>query len=118
MLPWPPHWNLEDAAGAQRGGEPLPQPLVVGDPVQRRRRDDHVDRLVEDQVEHILAPDPSAIPQTLAGQLDHLLRGVDGKDTPIRSELEDTFGDSACSTPNVEHRRACGKTAGDSLKNR
>jgi hypothetical protein len=86
--------------------------------VQRRRRDDRVDGLIEDQAQHVLAPDPRAIPQTLAGQVDHLLGGVDGQDTPVRDELEHRFGHAACAAPDVEHRRVLGNAAGDPLEDR
>ena len=90
--------DLEDATAAQRSGESWPEPVVVGDPVQRGRRDDHVDRLVEDQVQHVLAPDPSAIPQTRGGKVDHLLGGVDGQNGPVR-----TSSSSASVTRPVPH---------------
>jgi hypothetical protein len=41
------------------------------------RRRVAADRLVEDEVQHVLAPDPGAIAEALSGHVDHLLGGID-----------------------------------------
>ena len=44
MLPSPPHCATSRPPGAQRRVQPREQPLVVGDPVERRGREDRVER--------------------------------------------------------------------------
>jgi hypothetical protein len=73
--------DLEHAARPQRLGQPRPEAIVVGDPVRRRRRDDRVDRLVQIEVEHVLAPHLRAVAESPARKRHHVRRGVHGEDT-------------------------------------
>jgi hypothetical protein len=59
---------------------------VVGDPVQRGRRDDGVHGLLERELEHVLAPHLRAIAEPPTCQRDHLVGLVDREDAPPRHE--------------------------------
>ena len=66
MLPSPPHWISSYPPGSQRSGEPRPEAIVVGDPMQRGRREDRVHRLLEFEVQSVLAPHLGAVTEPLA----------------------------------------------------
>jgi hypothetical protein len=61
-----------------RPGQP-PQAVVVGHPVQRRRRDDHVDRTGQLKVQHVPAPHLRAAARPCMGERHHLPGEVDGQ---------------------------------------
>ena len=93
----------EPATGAQRSVKPREQPLVIGDPVERRRREDRVDGLVVRQLEQVGAPHVG-VRQPLARRIDHRLRGVDGDHVPVGHTLDQRFGDPPGAAAGVEHR--------------
>ncbi len=59
--------HLENSAWAQRLRQPHPHAVVVGDPMKRRGRDDHVDSIDEIEVKHLLAPHLCAIAEPFSG---------------------------------------------------
>ena len=49
MLPAPPHWATSQPPGRGDGGEVTEERIVVGDPVEGRRREDGIDQPIDRQ---------------------------------------------------------------------
>ncbi len=89
----------EPAAGLQRRVQAGEQPLMVGDPVERRRREDRVHRLVELELDQVRGERRDA---ALAGLGHHRLAAVDGDHRPIGNALDDECRDPAGAAAGVE----------------
>jgi hypothetical protein len=60
------------------------EPLVVADPVERRRGEDRVNRLVQLQLEQVGAADVDLRREQRSRLLDHRGSGVDRDHAPVR----------------------------------
>ena len=72
----------EAAAGLQRRVQAGEEALVVGDPVERRGREDRVDGLVELELDQVGGEGVDGVAEALAGLGDHRLAAVDGDHVP------------------------------------
>jgi len=93
----------EPPAGLQRRVQPREQAVVVGDPVERRGREDRVDGAVELELGEIGGEDLRAAAEPFTGLLDHRLRAVDGDDLAARQALDERRGHAAGPAAGVEH---------------
>jgi len=95
--------DLEHPPRSQRPGEPGPQATVVGDPVQRRGREDRVYRLVQVQVQRVLAPHLRAVAEPPAREREHVRRGVQGQHTTSWHECQQRLGHAPGAAADVKH---------------
>ena len=93
----------EPAARPQRRVQPLEQPVVVGDPVERRGREDRVDRLVQLELEQVGGEHLDARAEPLARLRHHRRRPVDRDDLAARQALDQRGGHAAGAAAGVEH---------------
>jgi hypothetical protein len=107
-LPLASALDLESPARAQRAGQHGPEPVVISDPVQHCRRDDHVDGLVETEVESVLMPHLGAISESIVGEPHHVGRRIEGQYATARHEREQRLSDAAGAAPDIEHGRVRG----------
>ena len=77
----------DPAARAERRGQALEEPVVVGDPVEGGGREDRVDGLVQLQLEQVGDEHLDARAEPLPRLLDHRGRAVDGDDVAARQPL-------------------------------
>lgn len=65
---------------------------MVGDPVQGRRRDDHIDWRVQVEVEDVLTPHLGAVAEPRSRECDHVCRRVDRQHAASRHERQQRLG--------------------------
>ncbi len=93
----------EAAAGHEQVEQPREQPLVVGDPVEGRGREDRVDRPVELKLQQIGDAQLGGVAQPLARGLDHRRRAVDRHHLAARQALEQRGGHPSGAAAGVEN---------------
>ena len=106
MLPTPPHCATSRPPGRRTAARFAEQRVVVGDPVERRGRQDRVDRPVDRQRraevgDDVLDPVAEA-GEPLARGLDHRRRPVERDDPAARQALGEQLGDAAAAAAGVE----------------
>ena len=95
----------QPAARLQRGVQAGEERVVVGDPVERRGREDRVDRLGELELGEVGHGERRCGRRRARSRasLDHRRRAVDGDHAPARQALEQRRGDAAGAAAGVEH---------------
>ena len=96
--------DLEHPTGSQRPGQPRPQAIVIGHPVQRGRREDRVHGLVQVEVQCVLAPHLGAVAEPVASERDHVRRGVKGQHSASWHERQQSLCHPPGAASDVEHR--------------
>ncbi len=91
------------SALAQRCSQASEQPLVVGDPVERGRREDRVDGLRQLELEQVGDADIHVRTESLAGGGHHRGRLVDRDHAPARQPLDQRLGYTPRAAAGVEH---------------
>ena len=94
----------EPAARLEGRVQPREQARVVEDPVERRRREDRVDGLLQLELEQVRLADVDRRRQLVARALDHRPRAVDRDHAPAREALEQQPRHAARPAARVEHR--------------
>ena len=103
MLPAPPHWAV-NARRVEHGREVREQPIVVGHPVERRRREDRVDRIDRDRVEQVVGQEGDPVgAEPFAGALDHRGEASSATTSPRGKSVAERGGDLSGAAPRVEH---------------
>jgi hypothetical protein len=97
--------DLEHTARAQRLCQPLSKPLMIGHPVERRRREHHIDQLAQLKVKDILTPHLGATLEPLAGECHHLLRRVYRPYPAVWDERQQRLRNAAGTAADVQDRR-------------
>ncbi len=69
MLPSPPHCATSRPPGRSAASQAAKEKIVVGDPVERRGRDDRVELLVEIQLEQVDDADVRCLTESLLGRV-------------------------------------------------
>ena len=113
MLPTPPTLRDEPAARPDDGREVREQRVVVGDPMEGRRREHGVDRLRQRQRlpkvgDDVLDPLGKS-PEALARRLDHRGRAVESHHVPSRESRREQLGDPARAATRVEDTLVTGQ---------
>ncbi len=104
MLPSPPHCATSlppSRSAARRRSE---QTVVIGDPVEGRRREDRVERLLELELEQVAHVQLGPVAETSSRRFDHRGRLVHTDHATARKALEQRLRHTARSAAGVEHR--------------
>ena len=99
----------EQPARPERREEPFEEPVVVEDPVERRRREDRVDALAELEVEQVGLPHVGTVAEEGSSLLDHSGVRVDCDHPAPRQALHEVGGDAPRAAAGVEHRLVAGE---------
>ena len=111
MLPSPPHCATSCPPGRSAACRRAKQPIVIGDPVEGRGREDRIHGLVQLELEQVRRRACRRRAEPLAAALHHRRRRVDRDHPPARQAFDQRLGDPPRAAARVEHHLVAAELA-------